>query len=78
MQTSDAVVVVNVTSCIQHGDALVLPISGIFMVPGEVFTPLPLKAARGAVIPSQYIIRHLLTNRVPGVYVIGRAGKINL
>ena len=78
MTTRDAVVVCKGTVCIQHGDALVLGTSGIFIEPAEVFTALPLKAARGAVIPAQYIICHLLTIPVPGVYVIGRAGKINL
>ena len=78
MATGDAGVVCKGTICIQHGDALVLGTSGIFIEPAEVFTPLPLKAARGAVIPAQYIIRHLLTIPVPGVNVVCRAGKINL
>ena len=78
MISRNAIVVCRVTACIRHGHALVLVITSIAMVPGEVFAVRPLPASPGTGIPAPHIPCHLHTNPALGVLVGSRTGKINL
>ena len=78
MISRNAIVVKRVTACIRHGHALVLVITSIAVVPGEVLAVNPLIASPGAGIPAPDIPCHLHTNPALGVLVSCRAGQINL